>query len=125
MAAILPLRREDGNWARNDTEKTATFAKHLQNVFTLHQIEGLAEHTSKIQDFLDAPLTTEEKLIKLTKNEITLAIGRLKLKKAPGYDLITGRILKELPETGITYLTHLYNSILRIYFKNPIFHVSF
>ena len=31
----------------------------------------------------------------------------LSLKKTPGYDLITGQIMKELPAKGITKLTHL------------------
>lgn len=29
--------------------------------------------------------------------------------KAPGYDLITGQILKELQNKGITKLAHLFN----------------
>lgn len=37
----LPLRSADGNWARNEAEKTA-FAKHVQKVFFAHlmQIES-------------------------------------------------------------------------------------
>jgi hypothetical protein len=31
--------------------------------------------------------------------------------KSPGYDIITGRILKELPITGIKYLTQLFNAV--------------
>jgi hypothetical protein len=33
-------------------------------------------------------------------------------KKSPGYDLITGKILKELPIIGTKYLTQLFNAIL-------------
>jgi hypothetical protein len=33
-------------------------------------------------------------------------------KKSPGYDLITGKILQELPTVGIKYLTHLFNAVL-------------
>jgi hypothetical protein len=40
-------------------------------------------------------------------------INRLRSTKAPGYDLITGRILKVLPDIGIKAITHIYNSILR------------
>ena len=36
-----------------------------------------------------------------------------KKKKAPGYDLITGRILKELSDVGIRAITHIFNSVLR------------
>ena len=41
------------------------------------------------------------------------AINKLRTPKAPGYDLITGRILKELPHVGIKAITLIFNSILR------------
>jgi hypothetical protein len=34
--------------------------------------------------------------------------------KAPGYDLITGKILRQLPRKAIVLLTTIYNSMLRI-----------
>jgi hypothetical protein len=34
--------------------------------------------------------------------------------KAPGYDLITGKILKELPKNGIQAITQIYNAIFRL-----------
>jgi len=34
--------------------------------------------------------------------------------KPPGFDLITGQILKELPRTAVLLLTTIYNSILRL-----------
>jgi hypothetical protein len=40
-------------------------------------------------------------------------------KKSPGYDLITGKILKELPIIGTKYLTQLFIAILLLnYFPN-------
>lgn len=48
-----------------------------------------------------------------SKNEVNAAISKhLNDKKTPGYDLVT-RILKELSESGILYLTYLFNAILR------------
>jgi hypothetical protein len=44
-------------------------------------------------------------------------IRTLPPKKSPGYDLLTGKILKELPTLCIQYLTQLFNAIsLRGYF---------
>jgi hypothetical protein len=37
----------------------------------------------------------------------------MRTKKAPGYDLITGRILKELPEVGLRAITLIFNSVMR------------
>ena len=34
--------------------------------------------------------------------------------KAPGYDLITGKLLKELPRKGIRAITQIYNAIFRL-----------
>ena len=34
--------------------------------------------------------------------------------KAPGFDLITAQILKELPQEAIVLLTFIYNSMLRL-----------
>jgi hypothetical protein len=39
-------------------------------------------------------------------------INSLNSKKSPGYDLITGKILKELLTIGIQYLTQLFNAVL-------------
>lgn len=52
-------------------------------------------------------------ICKFSKNEVSQAIKDIHIKKAPGYDLITGKILKELPLESITYLTYLFNAIIR------------
>jgi hypothetical protein len=33
--------------------------------------------------------------------------------KVPGYDLITGKILQELPKKGLRAITQIYNAVLR------------
>jgi hypothetical protein len=46
------------------------------------------------------------------------AINYLNPQKSPGYDLITGKILKELPTVGIKYFTQIFNAVLLlIYFS--------
>jgi len=44
---------------------------------------------------------------------VRVAINKLRSTKASGYDLITGEILKKLPEVGLSVITYIYNSILR------------
>jgi hypothetical protein len=46
--------------------------------------------------------------------EVAEAIAHANASKAPGYDLITGKVLKELPKKALTLLTILYNSMLRL-----------
>uniref|UniRef100_A0A0A9YN50 Putative RNA-directed DNA polymerase from transposon BS n=1 Tax=Lygus hesperus TaxID=30085 RepID=A0A0A9YN50_LYGHE len=53
------------------------------------------------------PITIQE-----LKNEIMF---NLSPKKAPGYDLITGKILKELPEKGLKKLLHIINASFRLH----------
>jgi len=48
-----------------------------------------------------------------TVNEIKIIINHLNPKKAPGYDLITNKILKMLPETAIKYITQLCNAVVK------------
>jgi hypothetical protein len=36
------------------------------------------------------------------------------LTKAPGYDLITGKILQDLSRKGLRAITEIYNAVLRI-----------
>jgi hypothetical protein len=46
--------------------------------------------------------------------EVKEEINKCNNHKAPGFDLITGQILKELPRKAVVLLTTIYNSILRL-----------
>lgn len=41
-------------------------------------------------------------------------INKLKAKNFPGYDLIGGKIIKEIPWKTIISITYIFNAILRI-----------
>jgi hypothetical protein len=45
--------------------------------------------------------------------EVRNALNKLRPAKSPGYDLITGKVLQELPETGLRAIIQLFNGILR------------
>jgi hypothetical protein len=70
----------------------------------------------------------EEPLVRLLESpyqlepplpQIQTVINNLSPKTSPGYDLITGKILQELPPVGIKYITQLFNaSLLLGYFPN-------
>ena len=66
-----------------------------------------------VTEFLHQTHQLELPISKFTKGEVRSVIQNLAQRKAPGYDLITTKIMKELPEEGIIYLTHLYNQILQ------------
>ena len=41
-------------------------------------------------------------------------IASLNVRNAPGYDLISGKVLQELPHKAVVLLNTLYNSMLRL-----------
>jgi hypothetical protein len=66
------------------------------------------------------PYQLELPIPRLTQTDIQTAITHLHPKKSPGYELITGKILKELPIIGTKYLTQLFNAILLNYFPTRL-----
>jgi hypothetical protein len=67
-----------------------------------------------LMQLLETPYQLEPPINRLKRAEIQEAINSLNPKKSPGYNLITGNILKELPIIGIKYLTQLFNAVLLI-----------
>ena len=56
-----------------------------------------------MQDSAEIPLVTSKEVEKEIKNNINP-------RKAPGFNLITGEILKQLPKKAIVKLTNLINA---------------
>jgi hypothetical protein len=109
-----PLRRNDGSWASADDEKATMFAEHLVGVFQPNADILNRDHCTSVQQVVDSPLQLEPPAKNFTPSEIMNEILHLPLKKAPGYDLITSEVLRELPRKGIVFLTQIFNSILRV-----------
>jgi hypothetical protein len=102
-----PIRIEDGMWAKSNEEKAMAFTKHLKAVFQQH----FAVSNDDISDFLNTPYQLELPLDKFKVNQITHIINtKLNSRKSTGYDLITARILKELPISALRFLTAIYNA---------------
>lgn len=53
------------------------------------------------------------------KNNIKIQ-NELKANKAPDYDLITGKLLKELPHKVVRHITIIYNANVTELFPDPI-----
>jgi hypothetical protein len=104
----------EGEWARNEQEKALAFGKHPEKVFQPFAATCTAEEDNVIHDFLEAPFQLDLPIKKIKINEFKMIIkNNLNQKKAPGYDLITGKVLKELSEKRMKKLTILFNAILR------------
>lgn len=115
---VPPLRNEDNTWARSDEEKANLFARHLVKTFqpwpannesSSEDMQSQNNNTDQAtQDFLEMSIK------KFTEHEIAEQIGQMKQKKAPGFDLITAKVLQELPPVGIKLLRNIFNAILRL-----------
>ena len=49
-----------------------------------------------------------------TTTEVVELLAHTKVRKVPSYDLISGAVLQKLSPKAITFLTIIYNSILRL-----------
>ena len=77
------IKTTTGEWTRSDTEKAAVFASHFEKVFQPNDITT---------DIVPTPARIEGPAItSFTPREIKLAIDKLKTKKTPGIDQITGQ----------------------------------
>lgn len=57
-------------------------------------------------------------------NKIKNLIQKLKVKKLPGHDQITNKILKHLPKKSIILLTYIYNSMLILSYFPSIWKIA-
>lgn len=109
---IPPIALPNGSWARDNKEKAEVFAKHLHDVFKPN--DTVRAPNPDIEELLNSPTQLSLPIQSFTPTEVSKFVTtELKSSKAPGYDLITGKILKELPRKAIVLLTFIYNAILR------------
>lgn len=111
---VPPIRKNDGNWAKTNMEKASIFSNYFSEVFK-PLLPNPPNDESDIFEYLDSPNQLSLPISPCTPSEVLKVIQKeINPKKSPGYDLITGRILKELPRKGILLLTFIFNAILRL-----------
>jgi hypothetical protein len=93
--AITPIRKQDRSWARTNKEKTNLFADYLATVFTPNNKNNNNE--GDVETFLKASGQLSLPIGAFTQTEVHNIINLLNPHKAPGYDIITGALLKKLP----------------------------
>jgi hypothetical protein len=108
IMSIPPIRKGQGDWARENKQKADLFAEHLEEVFTPNDMQNN-------NDLEEIHNNITEEITPVTPREVAEEIeSNLNPKKAPGFDLITGQILKRLPRKGIVMLTYLFNAAFRL-----------
>jgi hypothetical protein len=98
--------------AKTNGDKAQAFANHLASVFQPHppETDSLPEDT--LTSVLEAPFQLEPAIQRLKQSEVQAIIRNLPPKKSPQYELMTSKILKELPTLCIQNLTQLLNAVL-------------
>ncbi|KAH8351710.1 hypothetical protein KR084_002975, partial [Drosophila pseudotakahashii] len=108
IESVTPIRNSSGTWARSDEDRAETFALHLRNVFQLN---------AAANSFQLPPLSSEIAInpILFQVPEISYVVRKqLKPKKAPGGDLITPKMIIELPNCAVDAICKLFNGITRL-----------
>lgn len=124
--SIPPIRLPTDNWARSDVKKAEAFAVHLTEVFKPFYSEIDAHEEEEIHQFLESPPQMCGSKIKFFKvKEIKNTIkNHLNPKKTPGFDLLSGKVLRELPEKAFREITIFFNAILKLNYIPNIWKVA-
>lgn len=101
-----PLRSPTGGWARSDEEVAAVFANHLCSTFMPNDMPTQLQCNPVPTDYA-------EPIGSFSPKEVTSEIIQYaKKKKAPGCDLLTSQLLRELPHKAVLQLTAIFNAVL-------------
>lgn len=113
--SIPPIKDDNNKWARSDSEKANLFAKHLSSIFQPHPSEIPNDEEDKIKEYLEAPFQMDLPIKNFKTKEIKRVITReINPRKAPGFDLITGRVLQESTKKCFKAITQIFNAIIRL-----------
>jgi hypothetical protein len=107
-----PLQTAQSTWARTNIDKAQTFANHLASVFQYNPSNNSSEEEEPIISLLESPYKLEPPPQRFKQPEIQTVVNNLFPKTSPGYDLITGKILQELPPVTIKFITQPFNASL-------------
>lgn len=120
-----PIRDDDNQWARNDKQKAELFAKHLEKVFTPLPPAVPPEEDNAITRYLESPnqLAPPIRKIKISETK-NMILKEIHPTKAPGFDLVTGKVLREMSENCFVLITYIFNAILRTSYFPTLWKVS-
>jgi hypothetical protein len=112
---VPPLQIHNNTWDRTDKQKATALAENLATVFRPFPSQSTTMDEETILHELNTPHQMALPLKKIRLHEVVQVIQyKTHATKAPGYDLITGKILKELSRKGFRAVTQIYNAVLRL-----------
>lgn len=109
ITQIPPINIGPGKWAVSNDQKAERFAEHLEEIFKPN--DGQTNNVPTVNEICNETLTIKLVSPREVWSEIKLNINP---RKAPGFDLISGEILHNLPRKALVKLTTLINAALRL-----------
>ena len=103
-----PIKNANNTWAKTNLDKAISLAHYFENIFSNDNASStqLPPLDSCNDSFQIEPFTCME-IKQSVKNNV-------KHKKSAGYDLITPKILIELPNCAYIYIRNIYNAMVRL-----------
>jgi hypothetical protein len=98
------------NLGKKQCRKITRFRETLSKSLSTTTFRKLTRRRST--QLLETPYKVKPPINRLKKAEVQEVINSRNPKKSSGYDLITGKILKELSIIGIKYLTQIFSAVL-------------
>ncbi|GFT35244.1 probable RNA-directed DNA polymerase from transposon X-element [Trichonephila clavipes] len=101
--------------ALSDTNKTEIIAHSLESQFQLNDIHNPHKDeviTSVVDAYLDSNINNTDTIPPTLPSEIIQIIKKIKIKKCPGRDGITNKMIKKLPKLTIFKITNIVNNML-------------
>ena len=111
------LKDENGRLQTEINKKLEVFHKHYSGVFKPLEIRPLPEHTTivnAVTNYTNQNNNDGNNLQETTMEEVQIIIKNKKGRSAPGHDGISAIMIKHLPFSIIQYLTHLFNSCIKV-----------
>lgn len=108
------MKTTNGTWCKSDNKKAEIFRAHLAELFQPHSVLENYTHTQNLENSFISPLPLYLAPKPFSPGEIQHLIKSFPLKKAPGIDLITAELARELSKKALIHLTYILNSILRL-----------
>ncbi|GFX37803.1 probable RNA-directed DNA polymerase from transposon X-element [Trichonephila clavipes] len=104
--------------ALSDTNKTEVIAHSLEKQFHLNDIHNPRTSveiiTSVVDAYMDSNINNTDIIPPTLPSEIIQIIKKIKIKKCPGRDGITNKMLKKLPRLTIFKITNIINNMLTL-----------
>jgi len=98
------LKKTDGTWCKFDQEEADVFRSHIKQVFQPHHDINDKVFTIHVENSLNTPLPLYLLPKPFSTAEAHHYLKVFPLKKAPGLDLITAEITRQLSKKALIHL---------------------